>query len=373
MHTLSPAQRAAARKSGRHVPVREKSEEEEKEKEEDRKGVLVPLKAPGAGRKSSIIKNPRLRHYADDYIGRMEGRGKFVNPIIFEDMEFDHEGMPILDEWSPLEYLEKAGALDATINVFGGRRQGKTTFTMWLMHLIGHHYPKGYAFSQSEPFNHTWGDWDEGYFPPNFVAHDVNEVLLQTIIKYQQSLLEDKEEVAEKDAKDEDWARCLLVFDDVIGDVNKVRFSNSLQQIWTQGRHMKLFNIFLTQHQTATTPTMRTNTDVAVLFYDPTENEQDAVRKSYKAWLDERFFNALWETYTTEHRALVVLLADKGERRMKHVFKWVKAEPDLPKIKIGGPAFWAEAERAQRNFNERSVGQSFSATQMASKGNVSLS
>lgn len=57
-----------------------------------------------------------------------------------------------------------------------------------------------------------------------------------------------------------------ILLDDVLRDVNIIRYSKNLRTLFTDGRIFKLFTIVITQSAKGLPPTLRANCDCAVIF-----------------------------------------------------------------------------------------------------------
>ena len=135
------------------------------------------------------------------------------------------------------------------------RNIGKSFLARYLVYLLIKENPK--RFSYIRVFSNTAhinGDWS--FLPDEYVKKGFQDDVVQTILKFQEKkVVEGGQESAPS---------CLLIYDDVIGGrSDDMRYADSIDQIFTQGRHYKISSIFCMQYSKGIiTPSMRSNTDV---------------------------------------------------------------------------------------------------------------
>jgi hypothetical protein len=81
--------------------------------------------------------------------------------------------------------------------------------------------------------------------------------------------------------------RMFLVLDDVMGDQYTIRFSEQLNAVFTNGRHFKIFLLVTMQDPKGVGPSLRENTDLAVVFRVYEGGRKEII---YKEWLS--YFNS---------------------------------------------------------------------------------
>jgi hypothetical protein len=277
-----------------------------------------------------------LDRFAQHYIWKEYKKGKAVDPIIFEDLEFDDTGCPILDQ-------ADLGAIvpDATMLIFGRRRTGKSTFIRDMIYQLAGWYPRALVFSKTDHMNHIY----EEHFPKDAIKKDMNNDLLNAVLEFQLSLInhDRKDELKEEDPN---YFRCMFIFDDMVDDPNQIRYSIPLNKIFTQGRHFKALGIFATQYFKAFSPSMRTNLDYGVIFATGDEDTRENLKKLFGEGVDKYMFYTMMNKYTRHHMCLIADNSNPAEIRLKKKFKWYKARlPDeLGEFYMGNDAFWANEE-----------------------------
>lgn len=291
-----------------------------------------------------------LHKFAQHYIWKEYKKGKAVAPIVFEDLDFDDTGCPILDQ-------ADLGAVvpDATMLIFGRRRTGKSTFIRDLIFQLAGWFPRALVFSKTDHMNHIY----EEHFPKESIKKDMNNDLLGAILEFQLSLInhDRKDELMEEDPN---YFRCMFIFDDMVDDPNQIRYSIPLNKIFTQGRHFKALGIFATQYFKAFSPSMRTNLDYGVIFATGDEDTRENLKKLFGEGVDKYMFYTMMNKYTRNHMCMIADNSNPAEVRIKKKFKWYKARlPDeLGEFYMGNDAFWANEEGGEvdGDFKETILG-----------------
>lgn len=170
--------------------------------------------------------------------------------------------------------------LNSTITVYGKRRSGKSVFHRWLeLTYLRYHIPQFWTFTQTK-HNLQF----ESYMPSKFIIPGFTENTLKMVMARQkvaiQEYLKHPLEVN---------PRACIIWDDYNG--KNVRFNETLEQTYTQGRHSQLCNIYNAQFRTMTPPVIRTNTDYCVIFNTDSEInikafwEEFAAKMPYECFL----------------------------------------------------------------------------------------
>ena len=138
------------------------------------------------------------------------------------------------------------------------RNIGKSFLAKYLVYRLIKENPKRFSyirvFSNTAHINEDWS-----FLPDNFIKKGFQDDIVQTILKFQEKRV--------VDLGKEHAPSCLLIFDDVIGgNSDRMAYSDSINQIFTQGRHYKISSIFCLQYsKSIITPSMRNNIDLLFL------------------------------------------------------------------------------------------------------------
>jgi len=275
----------------------------------------------------------------NEHLFKTRGTGGFFPRRYFDEVVFDEDGVPELDE------LDLANiAPDATIVNFGSRRTGKSTLTR---HLCYHHlqefFPRGIVYSDTDELNKHYA----AYFPERYIHPGLDDEVQSSVLNFQKSLKKDPDH-EERLAKDPNYNRIITIYDDVIND-NTLRHSKPLSTAFTNGRHYEMCLILSTQYPKAINPQMRDNVDAAFMFAQSTMGSSLHLHECFGGYMTRPLFLALLDKYTEDHRALVFININKSEKRLKYKYFWIKADKEVPPFRMGSDAFWQEDVRDEED------------------------
>lgn len=173
-----------------------------------------------------------------------------------------------LGKWNP-ETLPK----HPSIAIIGKRRSGKSEILKSLCHQYWRNiYPYVYIFSQTASVN---GFYD-GWCPSSFIYEDVDESVVENIIKRQEALTKYNRSLRPSQREN---ISVLLVFDDI--GLNDARYSKVLHKIMLQGRHLHIACVYLIQDATMISRVMRDNLDAILTFNLPNKIQRDKIVESF--------------------------------------------------------------------------------------------
>lgn len=266
---------------------------------------------------------------------------------IINDFDYSNFPLKILD-------IEKEVMDDFTVTLIGRRRSGKSWAARWLLYHLKHRFPAGVVITGTK-LNNFWSQ----HIPDEFV-HDVDdlEIVLTKVFKRQKYILEHPE--LELDP------RFILVLDDVLKEKYIVRFSKLLSQCFTDGRHHKIFLLITCQDPRAIPPTLRENTDLAIIFRQFQRGRKEAVATDFLDFLPDKndSLDFLWnktglinkgtgkpleEEFATPEDIknaipiAVCVLQSKVTENLQWVFKKFVAE-DPGDFVIGNELYWKAME-----------------------------
>ena len=174
---------------------------------------------------------------------------------------------------------------DSTVVLIGRRRSGKSWTARWLMYHLRHRFPCGVVITGTK-LNSFWSQ----YIPDDFVheLEDMN-IVIDRVFRRQKYLLEHPELGIDP--------RMFFILDDVLSDKYFIQYSPCLSKCFTDGRHHKIFLLITTQDPRGLPPTLRENTDCAIVFRQFQRGRKEAVCEDFFDYIENKelakFF--LWE------------------------------------------------------------------------------
>lgn len=263
---------------------------------------------------------------------------------MFEGLTFDSDGVPEL-EWFDMSTIKP----DGTIVNFGKRRTGKSVLTRHQMHELQEEFPRGIVISVTEELN----DWYKEFVPPRFIHNELTDKLIAELLAFQKEIKKDPD-YKELKAEDDTHGRCFVVFDDVISDPNRIRFSIPLTKIFVAGRHFNILSIFNTQYPKAIPPNMRDNIDYFFVFKSTSGPTREFLWNLVGDSMPKNLFFALLDKYTRNHGCLVLDNTDSNEEAIIRKFFQFRADFDIEPFRMGDDDLWEESggDEYDKNFKE---------------------
>jgi hypothetical protein len=225
--------------------------------------------------------------------------------------------------------------IDATIVAVGKRRTGKTYLFRNLMYLFKDQFMAGLVISQTDELNKFWRD----YVPKKYIFNRYDPEILQAVFRRQKAILNDINKTeAEKDKE----APFFILLDDVISD-QRLRFDESLMELFVAGRHYRIFVLITTQYAKAITPTLRGNTDYCFMMKCIQQGQIEALWEDFGSFLTKDAFAQIINAYTEDNEVLCVNTCPECEVDPLAMLGWWKASDPGP-FKMGSKEFWRSAE-----------------------------
>ena len=198
------------------------------------------------------------------------------------------------------------------------RRTGKSVLCHdFLFHM------RDWGFNKVILISESAGAGQEAYKPidPRLMYNNLTDELLQSIWNQQEI---DK-------AKDPEH-KILVILDDVIGDMKKIRSMKNLGKFATLGRHNNISYIAICQYYKSFPKVFRDNSDLIVFFITTCEEDRKEVLErfcSVKSGAEsKRLAHEVFQFITSEpYRALVVRNYLSQARELPDVMSWYKAQP----------------------------------------------
>lgn len=267
--------------------------------------------------------------------------GAYMSKYVFEGMRFDNEGVPELD-WFDMSKIKP----DGTIVNFGKRRTGKSVLTKNQCWYLQEEFPRGIVISVTEELNH----WYREFIPSRFVHNELTDKLIADLLAFQKEIKLDPD-YEEMKAKDPSFSRCFVIFDDVISDPNRVRFSVPLTKIFVAGRHYDILSIFNTQYPKAIPPNMRDNIDYFFVFRSTSGPTREFLWNLVGDSMPKNLFFALIDKYTRDHGCLVIDNTDSTEDALvKKIFQF-RADINIPDFRMGDDEYWEDSNGTELDAN----------------------
>jgi len=259
-------------------------------------------------------------------------------PVLVSDLYADVQ-LPDLQEFDPMQMK-----MDGTVVAIGKRRTGKTWIFRNLMYLFREKFRAGIVISQTDELNHFW----QQYVPKRFIYNRYDPAILQAVFSRQKKILNDPNKTDEE--KDEE-APFFILLDDVISD-QRLKYDESLMELFVAGRHYRLFVLITTQYAKAITPTLRGNTDYCFIMKTLQQHQIEALWEDFCSFLTKHAFAQVLNHYTEDNEVLVVNTCPDTQVEPMSMLAWWKAV-DPGEFKMGSEAYWQAAQMAESKFPGR--------------------
>jgi len=278
--------------------------------------------------------NPRVENTGDkENVGgnvKAKAYGKHATmPVLVSDLYAEVQ-LPDLQEFDPAQMK-----LDGTVVAIGKRRTGKTWVFRNIMYLFKDKFQAGLVISQTDELNKFWRQ----YVPKKYIFNRYDPEILQAVFRRQKKILNDVNKTdEEKDAE----APFFILLDDVISD-QRLKYDESLMELFVAGRHYRLFVLITTQYAKAITPTLRGNTDYCFIMKTLQQRQLEALWEDFGSFLTKDAFAQILNAYTEDNEVLVVNTCPDTEVDPLSMLGWWKAV-DPGEFKMGSEEYWRSAE-----------------------------
>lgn len=245
-----------------------------------------------------------------------------------------HPVTPPINQFLPQEDPELS--LFSTITVYGKRKTGKSVFIKWYLQWFKHLFPWFWVFTLTK-FNSHYSS----FIPDKFILGEFSADAMSRIM--------DRQEMAIRtwldNPQNTDFnPRAGIIWDDYMG--NDIRFNGILHQYYFTGRHFQTINFFAAQHITMTPPSIRSNTDLPVLFSTDYKDSMDHYYRDFAGRLDRKVFEAMYKHATSPQHGFMAINNDPNVPLDKK-FYMGKAEYLPAKIEyiVGCREYWHKSEK----------------------------
>ena len=264
-----------------------------------------------------------------------------------------------IKKFNPEDLREKAEHFSMLISA--KRRTGKSVLCHDFLYRM-----KDWGYKKVILISESAGAGQEAYKPidPRLIHCALSDELLKEIWKQQ-----------EIDTAKDPKHKILVILDDVIGNIKKVRSSAMLGKFATLGRHNKISYIAICQYFKSFPKVFRDNSDLIVFFITTCEEDRKeiltrfcSVKSGYEA---KELAHKVFQGITSEpYRTLIIKNYLSQVKELSDVMFWYKAEP-LEKL----PRFLLYKDPNEEVLVSRKVlnnGINFKVKKTAKKDNVRI-
>lgn len=195
---------------------------------------------------------------------------------------------------------------NTTIVVIGCRGSGKSSI---IRDILFHkqHMKIGKVFSKTDHLNKFF----RSFIPEKLISKGFNSDELKKIFIRQSKALEEKW----------DDPNIFVIIDDCLSD-KTVSKDESIQEIFYNGRHYKIFFILAMQQPMGIPPGLRGNIDYTILFYPNNMSDKEKIYKYYTTCFPNKtaFYNSLESL--GEHECLILDNNTKSRKLEDRVFHY---------------------------------------------------
>lgn len=244
-------------------------------------------------------------------------------------------GILELPEWDP-----KMFPPDGTMVLFGRRRSGKSWLVRWIFHLYRHIYRTVIVLTNTKQ-NAFWGN----HVPFRYI-HKYDPFVIQKIMEEQKSVLASNILNAENPELIQN-PYIAVILDDVVA--HDMHHDPMLNELFYEGRHSNMAIFITTQHPKALPPGVRSNADVAVIFPQISEQDEETIMKGYCNFFDDKAdFSLALTQYTQNHSSMVVFLGDPEALPIQRLY-WYRSDDPGPFF-CGALEYWEGDQEARMAY-----------------------
>jgi hypothetical protein len=223
----------------------------------------------------------------------------------------------------------------STVSIYGKRKTGKSVFIKWFLQAFKHIVPWFWTFTKTK-FNSFW----ESFMPSKFIIGEFSADVLQQIMDRQQEAIDDALSVPPNEAINPVAG---INWDDYMG--NEIRFNQKLSEFYFTGRHYGTLNCYAAQHITMTPPSIRSNTDMAVLFSTDYKDSLEHYYKDFAGRLENmKVFKRLFHVATCKPHHFLCIVNDPN---VPYEEKFFVGQAELLKADtkyiLGCAEYWSES------------------------------
>lgn len=225
-------------------------------------------------------------------------------------------------------------SLFSTITLFGKRKTGKSVWIKWFLQSYKRFFPWIWVFTKTKLNDHYLS-----FIPGKFILTEFDANMLQKIMDRQKKALE----LRKKD--DEMDPRAVIIWDDYSG--NDIRFNTKLAEYYYTGRHYMTMNLFGAQNLTLVPPSIRSNSDIVILFNSDFGDSCDGYWKDFAGKMDKyQFYNWFQKYCGNVKHGFLAIINDPNCPPEEKFFYGVADEIDVGMDSIlGCREYWSGSEK----------------------------
>ena len=227
---------------------------------------------------------------------------------------------------------------DSVVVIAAPRGSGKSVL---VADLLWHkrHIPCGIAMNATESSNRYYAN----YIPGGFVYNEFDPEALEKVVHHQKEMqhrLEKRGYTA--DEVKQRLPHAFVIIDDCVYDP-RFRKDPTLAYLFTNGRHINVFLVVVTQYINYLTPPMRGNVDTLFLLRD---NNTNAIKQYYQGFggifSKPSEFTKVFHVLTQDYCAMVI--TKSRSTRVEDCIFWYRADIRRP-FSAGNREFWEVNKR----------------------------
>lgn len=330
----APAPSARSKRSSRKRDERDSSDEDESERDTKSK----------RSRKTSL-------HEAAGKFEAEEGERKSRSaPGEFQEVIVDGKKLR-LKRFKP-EWMMKI-AKNPSVVMVAKRGSGKSVALRHIMRVYNM-IPGGNVISLSERLN----DFFKDFFPELFIFEKFDEGILENLLE-RQDRIKEKNKRRVKAGKRPIDTRAWLIMDDCLAHAGSWKKSETVAEIFYNGRHFDLFYILTMQYPLGIGPDLRINFDFVFLFGENYSNIRRKIFEHYAGMFPNyNAFEKVFAKVTKNFGCMVINNREKSDV-ISDVVYWWRAEDAEIKEYLGAKSFtschkkWFNKDYAKKDRAEK--------------------
>lgn len=227
-------------------------------------------------------------------------------------------------------------SLFSTVTLYGKRKTGKSVWMKWFLQYYKQYFPWAWVFTETEQNDHY-----RTFIPEKFIIEQFNPDVLERIMKRQKTGIKLKK----KDPENADDPRAIVIWDDYSG--KDIRFNTQLARYYYTGRHFWTLNLFGAQFLHLTPPSIRSNTDLAILFNSDYGDSVEEYWKDFAGKMDKKQFYWMYQKYCGEvdHGFLAIVNDPNVHPSEKFFYGKADVVPVSMDTILGCREYWSGSEK----------------------------
>ena len=245
------------------------------------------------------------------------------------------------------EFDTKLLDLTSTVCLFGKRHSGKSVLIRDLIFNLWKYGGKGNkkidaitVFSNTEELQSQFAR----FVPSAFIHNRFDETKLVRLLDAQKQLFQQQGRTS----------NVVVILDDCA--FSKSTFGETLQRIFSNGRHYKILFILSLQYSMQLPSSMRGNVDVAIALKEPIfANRKRLYESLFGLFNNFKEFDKVFNEVTQDYGAMCCVNNGSSSTDIQKNVFWLRANPDShPKtFRVGRPIYWEWSEKYRNRAQQR--------------------